>query len=173
MRTAILSVLLLMIPLLCEAKVLTIGIGQEGTNTVLRINGRICTPKRLSQLLVKLSSFSTDQQINVRADAGATATDLAQVLHFIQQAGLHSVVLIVPGIHNGKEGLYELSVDCAKRPLRGCISGVSHESGFRPSGEHDAPLEFDTEALDELDQPESSQQPLGPRSRGGPPIAPD
>jgi len=159
MRTlALLAVLMFAGVSVSSAKVFTINVGTDGTNAVLSIGAKPCSPVRLSEILAKLSSYSTNMQVDVRVETSARATDLVQVIHLLQQSGLHNVAIFASGTQGGKTGYYHISIDCTKRPIGGCIADFFVESGFHPDEELDGHLEAVTEHLERPAEPESSQQ---------------
>jgi hypothetical protein len=147
--------------------VLTVEVVRVATNTVFSIGGRPRAPHELAALLCRLSALSSNMQVNVRADATASAADMAQALYLIQKAGLHNVVLIVPGVLDGAAGYYELSIDCTGKPIGGCIADCFVESGFHAL--HDLELEDVTGDLDGAGRGEGGQDGAAKPGQEAPP----
>ena len=155
----LLAVTMVAAPQVCSAKSLSVNITRTGTNTVFVFCGRPCLPQLMSVIVGRLASISKNTQVDVRVDASATAADLAQVLHIVQQAGFRNVVIIAPGVQNGKAGHYLLPIDAAKRPIGGRTAGSFVESGFHPSDEVDVGVEGSTVEIEGPEGPRSSQHP--------------
>jgi len=83
----------------------------------------------------------------VIVDDKVPAATLVQAVHDIQSTGLHNLVLMSPAKHDGKDGMYKITVDATKRRFGGCIAGVEFDSGFHESPKQEAERTFLLELL--------------------------
>lgn len=111
-----------------------VSIGNSNGCPVYAINDRPVTRSSLTNLLGKLGSLDKDTGIYLCVDKQVSALSLVSAISDIQDAGLHTIILICPAVENGKTGAYQLSIDATKQLMsRGCCGGDGIESGFHES----------------------------------------
>lgn len=138
------------------ASVLTVRIADTNGIAQLSLMSKNVTREKMKTVLGKVAALDKDQLVYVIVDDKVSAATLVQVLHDIQSTGLYGLVLMSPAKEDGKDGMYQITVDATKRRFGGCIAGVEFDSGFNESPEYS--LRHVNKALETLDKGKTNSQ---------------
>jgi len=116
------------------ASVLTVQVTSSDGEDQIIYRSKKVTRQELKMRLGNIASFDKDVHLYLIVGNKASATTLVQVLHDIQSTGLHNLVLMAPGKEEGKDGMYQITLDVSKRIVGGWGDSVN-ESGFVENSE--------------------------------------
>lgn len=139
------------------ARVLDVRIISTNGLPQISVMSRSVSREEMNALLGKIAALDKDQLVYVIVDNKVPAASLVEIIHDIQIAGLHNLVLMSPAKRDGKEGVYQITVDATKRKFGGCIAGVEFDSGFQESLKYS--LNDMNEELETLGEDTTGSQP--------------
>ena len=90
----IISALLLATQQASATSYFRIGISQEGTNTVLKVQDNPVTIEKVQEFTAKVGAIDKDQMVMVNIDTSTPAESLLTVLKIIKDAGLKEVCIL-------------------------------------------------------------------------------
>lgn len=114
-----------------------IYVGCTSTGLQYQIHGKSIPEAQLTTLLSQFGSMDTNIAVFLLCETNVSAPQVAQTLGRIQDAGLHTVIMMVAAVQGGTSGVFQVTIDCAKHEFgESCGLGEKRwTSGFQAEPE--------------------------------------
>lgn len=97
-----------------------------------RVNNKDCTRGEMTNTLARSAClYGSNVVMQLSYSTNLSVSELIQTISDVQEAGLHLINMMSPGVKNGTNGIYLINVDCSKM-LDGL---VGFQSGFKSTND--------------------------------------
>lgn len=81
-----------------------------------------------NRLGLAVSLFGSNQVVRLLCNTNVSASELTQTIADIQESGVHMIILMIQGVKNGTNGIYQIDMNCSKWPYEDQL--LELHSGF-------------------------------------------